>query len=48
LFVTDSTKDTLPKTLQDGFGKIELVDDFWAKYHGRPMTRFRIYLCTRG
>ena len=48
LFVTDSTKDALPKTLQDGFAKIELVDDFWAKYHGRPMTRFRIYLCTRG
>jgi 4-amino-4-deoxy-L-arabinose transferase-like glycosyltransferase len=47
LFVTDSTKDELPKTLQDGFGKIELVDDFWAQHHGRPMTRFRIYLCTR-
>ena len=48
LFVTDSTKDTLPKTLQDGFNKIELVDDFWSQHHGRPMTRFRIYLCTRG
>jgi 4-amino-4-deoxy-L-arabinose transferase-like glycosyltransferase len=47
LFVTDSTKDTLPKTLQDGFSKIELVDDFWAQHHGRPMTRFRIYLCSR-
>jgi 4-amino-4-deoxy-L-arabinose transferase-like glycosyltransferase len=47
LFVTDSTKDVLPKTLQDGFNKIELVDDFWAQHHGRPMTRFRIYLCTR-
>jgi 4-amino-4-deoxy-L-arabinose transferase-like glycosyltransferase len=46
LFVTDSTKDVLPKTLQDGFSKIELVDDFWAQHHGRPMTRFRIYLCT--
>jgi hypothetical protein len=46
LFVTDSTKDVLPKTLQDGFDKIELVDDFWAQHHGRPMTRFRIYLCT--
>jgi hypothetical protein len=48
LFVTDSIKDALPKTLQDGFNKIELVDDFWAQYHGRPMTRFRIYLCTPG
>ena len=47
LYVTDSNKDALPKTLQDGFDKIELVDDFWAEHHGRPMTRFRIYLCTR-
>jgi len=47
LYVTDSGKDVLPKSLQDEFGKIELVDDFWAQHHGRPMTRFRIYLCTR-
>jgi 4-amino-4-deoxy-L-arabinose transferase-like glycosyltransferase len=47
LYVTDSTKDALPKTLSDGFSKIELVDDFWTQHHGRPMTRFRIYLCTR-
>jgi 4-amino-4-deoxy-L-arabinose transferase-like glycosyltransferase len=47
LYVTDSGKDTLPKPLQDEFGKIEMVDDFWAQHHGRPMTRFRIYLCTR-
>jgi 4-amino-4-deoxy-L-arabinose transferase-like glycosyltransferase len=47
LYVTDSGNDLLPKNLQDGFGKIEVVDDFWAKHHGRPMTRFRIYLCTR-
>ena len=47
LYVTDSGNDTLPKTLQDEFGKIEVVDDFWAKHHDRPMTRFRIYLCTR-
>jgi 4-amino-4-deoxy-L-arabinose transferase-like glycosyltransferase len=47
LYVTDSGNDVLPPTLQDGFGKIEVVDDFWAKHHGRPMTRFRIYLCTR-
>jgi hypothetical protein len=47
LYVTDSGKDTLPKPLQEEFGKIEMVDDFWAQHHGRPMTRFRIYLCTR-
>jgi hypothetical protein len=47
LYVTDSGNDTLPKTLQDEFAKIEVVDDFWAQHHGRPMTRFRIYLCTR-
>ncbi len=47
LYVTDSGNDRLPKTLSDGFGKIELVDDFWTQHHGRPMTRFRIYLCTR-
>jgi 4-amino-4-deoxy-L-arabinose transferase-like glycosyltransferase len=47
LYVTDSGNDLLPKTLSDGFGKIEMVDDFWAKHNGRPMTRFHIYLCTR-
>jgi hypothetical protein len=47
LYVTDSGNDLLPKTLQDEFDKIELVDDFWAQHHGHPMTRFRIYLCTR-
>jgi 4-amino-4-deoxy-L-arabinose transferase-like glycosyltransferase len=47
LYVTDSGNDLLPKTLQGEFGKIELVDDFWAKHQGHPMTRFRIYFCTR-
>ena len=47
LYVTDSGNDSLPKTLSDGFGKIQVVDDFWTKHHDRPMTRFRIYLCTR-
>ena len=37
----------LPGELQDQFGKIELVDDFVSLHHGRPMTRFRIYLCTK-
>jgi len=47
LYVTDSGNDWLPDTLQEGFSKIEVVDDFWSQHHGRPMTRFRIYLCTR-
>ena len=46
LYVTDSGKDQLPPKLQEEFPKIDLVDDFWAQHHGRPMTRFRIYLCT--
>jgi hypothetical protein len=47
LFVTDDGNGAVPKSLQDEFGKIELVDDFWTQHHGRPMTRFHIYLCTR-
>ena len=46
LFVTDSTNPDL-KTLEEQFNKVELVDDFWSQHHGRPMTHFRIYLCTR-
>jgi 4-amino-4-deoxy-L-arabinose transferase-like glycosyltransferase len=46
LYVTTSDGQ-LPTTLQDEFNKVELVDDFWSRHHGRPMTRFRIYLCTR-
>jgi 4-amino-4-deoxy-L-arabinose transferase-like glycosyltransferase len=46
LYVTDFIYDLQPPTLRKDFKKIELVDDFWAQYHGRPMTRFRIYLCT--
>jgi len=37
----------LPKALRDQFSKIEVVDDFVSLHEGRPMTRFRIYLCTR-
>ena len=37
----------LPRELRDQFGKIELVDDFMSLHEGRPMTRFRIYLCTK-
>jgi 4-amino-4-deoxy-L-arabinose transferase-like glycosyltransferase len=56
LYVSDFIYDLQPKSLQDefnkkllkgGFNTIELVDDFWTQHHGRPMTRFRIYLCTR-
>lgn len=38
----------LPRELQDQFGKIQMVDDFMSLHKGRPMTRFRIYLCTKG
>jgi hypothetical protein len=45
LFVTDSTRG-VAKNLPAEFNKVELVDEFWAQHHGRPMTRFFIYLCT--
>ena len=47
LFVTTSASPP-PEVLQDQFKKVRLVDDFWSRHHGRPMTEFRIYLCTRG
>jgi 4-amino-4-deoxy-L-arabinose transferase-like glycosyltransferase len=46
LYVTDFGYDFLPPVLHEEFEKIQLVDEFWAKHHGRPMTQFRIYLCT--
>ena len=46
LFVTSNTRPA-PKTLQDQFARIELVDDFWSQHHGRPMNHVWIYLCTR-
>jgi len=45
LYVTDSIYPP-PPSLQEEFDKVEMVDDFWALHHSRPMTRFRIYLCT--
>jgi hypothetical protein len=45
LFVTDSMEPP-PKALQVDCTTIEMVDDFWSQYHGRPMTHLRIYLCT--
>jgi 4-amino-4-deoxy-L-arabinose transferase-like glycosyltransferase len=47
LFVTDSMEPP-PKALQEECTTVEMVDDFWSHYHGRPMTHFRIYVCTRG
>lgn len=35
-----------PPPLLKEFSKVEVVDDFWSQYHGRPMTHFQIYLCT--
>jgi len=46
LYVTVST-NALPANLSDQFPTVRLVDDFWSLHHGRPMTEFRIYLCTR-
>jgi len=45
LFVTSSMRG-IPKTLQGQFGNIEMVEEFMSQHDGRPMTRFRIYLCT--
>ena len=49
LYVTSQTNPAkaVPQTLRDEFNSVELVDDFWAQHHGRPMTHFYIYLCTR-
>jgi len=48
LYVTTSSDATPPPELLKQFGKVEVVDDFWSQYHGRPMTHFHIYLCTQG
>jgi hypothetical protein len=49
LYVTGQTDPAkaVPQSLRDDFNHVELVDDFWSQYHGRPMTHFYIYLCTR-
>ena len=44
LYVTTSLEP--PETLPQ-LERIELVDDFWSQYHGRPMTEFRVYLYTK-
>jgi len=47
LFVTSSMRG-IPKALQEQFSKIEMLEEFISQHEGRPMTRFRIYLCTQG
>jgi 4-amino-4-deoxy-L-arabinose transferase-like glycosyltransferase len=46
LYVTTSS-ELPPKILQQQFGKVQLVEDFWSQHNGWPMTEFHIYLCTR-
>ena len=47
LYVTTSQSLPPQKILQREFNKVELVENFWSQYHGRPMTQFYLYLCTR-
>ncbi len=47
LYVTVSTNGAPPELLAQ-FPQVRLVDEFWSKHHGRPMTEFCIYLCTPG
>ncbi len=37
----------LPRELLRDYPSCEQVDDFWSEHQGRPMMRFRVYLCTR-
>jgi len=46
LYVAHSVRP-LPKALTNDFPKCELVEDFFSLHKGRPMSRFRIFLCTR-
>jgi len=46
LYVTTSAKPP-PEILRNEFNTVELVDGFWSQHHGRNMTEFHIYLCTR-
>jgi 4-amino-4-deoxy-L-arabinose transferase-like glycosyltransferase len=45
LYVTDSL-GPVPEILDKQFRKVDLVDAFWSRHHGRPMFHFRIYFCT--
>jgi 4-amino-4-deoxy-L-arabinose transferase-like glycosyltransferase len=46
LFVAGSA-DRMPEVIQREFTRYELVDDFWSQHCGRPMSRFKIFLCSR-
>lgn len=44
LFVAEAfPMEWVPPVMKKTFGEMELVDDFWSQYHGRPMTHFQIY-----
>ncbi|HXJ71928.1 MAG TPA: hypothetical protein VNM37_03705, partial [Candidatus Dormibacteraeota bacterium] len=46
LYITQSTNPVSAAVLND-FPECKLVDEFHSLHQGRPMNRFRIYLCTR-
>ena len=46
LFVTESV-DRMPEAIKGEFTRQELVDDFWSQHRHRPVSHFKIYLCTR-
>ena len=44
LFIAEAFPiEWVPPAMKKTFGEMELVDDFWSQYHGRPMTHFQIY-----
>jgi 4-amino-4-deoxy-L-arabinose transferase-like glycosyltransferase len=45
LYITQSL-NPVSDAVQRDFPKCELVDEFMSLHRGRPMSRFRIYLCT--
>lgn len=45
LFVTTS-KEPPPEILSGQFKQVQLVNNFWSRYHSRPITEFLVYLCT--
>jgi hypothetical protein len=49
LYITQYEKNAKPVSdaVQRDFPDCKLVEDFQSLHRGRPMNRFRIYLCTR-
>jgi 4-amino-4-deoxy-L-arabinose transferase-like glycosyltransferase len=45
LFVTGGPQK-IPVELQSQFTQVNLIDDFWTQYNGRPTQRICVYLCT--